>query len=629
MLTLPLLLAGPVPTTCADARAGEPALRTSVRLTCVVVNSATAETLQARCILLDALGASRCPDAPESCNYHAPCWCHDGYFYTQGTFSMDLPVGPTLIGAGHGPEFSSTADTIELTRDTLVVFDLARHTDMNSLGWYSGDCHTHASHCGGVYDLCPADMACLARAEDLNVVNVHDNTVNFIGSPDPCSGPDVIVYVTEEHRSWIYGHSDLLGITSIVEPQYSSWTPLLADIADAVHEQPGAIIIAAHPITTDDFFDIDSGPAAMGLARGLPVDAVFGKIDGFDVLSYSNYHRRGIELPMWYRLLNCGFRLVASAGTDAAMNGLYTRPLGGYRVYVALGESDLTYDSWLSGLAHGRSFVTNGPLFTDFEIAGLVPGDTLVTGTGTHELSGSVSVACSFPFTRLDIVQNGRPIESLFFEHGLCAVDTTFAVTIDESSWLAARVSGPILTWFTMGDSLFAHTGPLYVELDGHRVSVPEDAEFLAGWVADLETLAVARGEWPTPADSVKAFAAFAAARSFYEDLATGGATQVCGEEPGVGPEACLRILGARPNPSAGPTTFSLALKTPCRIVGTIHNLSGRHVRTVIDCVLSDGTHAVHWDGRDRSGHHVASGVYLFKASGGGMAATTRTVVLR
>jgi hypothetical protein len=51
-------------------------------------------------------------------------------------------------------------------------------------------------------------------------------------------------------------------------------------------------------------------------AKELPVDVALGKVDSIDVMG-SNHEA---NLPLWYRLLNCGFRIPASAGTDCFLN---------------------------------------------------------------------------------------------------------------------------------------------------------------------------------------------------------------------------------------------------------------------------------------------------------------------
>src|SRR5262249_6846495 len=78
------------------------------------------------------------------------------------------------------------------------------------------------------------------------------------------------------------------------------------------------------------------------------------------------------SVPLWYRLLNCGLRVPATAGTDVFLNRIGSNLPGGDRVYVHV-DCPLTYAGWVDGLKAGRSFVTRGPMLT-FTVDGLGRG---------------------------------------------------------------------------------------------------------------------------------------------------------------------------------------------------------------------------------------------------------------
>ena len=96
---------------------------------------------------------------------------------------------------------------------------------------------------------------------------------------------------------------------------------------------------------------------------------VFGEIDTADILTHTRLPQ---TLKLWYHLLNCGFRLPATAGTDRIGP---EEPVGHQRVYVKL-EEPLTYPGWMEGLRQGRSFVTNGPMVS-LSVNGRGPGETV------------------------------------------------------------------------------------------------------------------------------------------------------------------------------------------------------------------------------------------------------------
>ena len=60
-----------------------------------------------------------------------------------------------------------------------------------------------------------------------------------------------------------------------------------------------------------------------------------------------------------------------------------------------------------------------------------------------------------------------------------------------------------------------------------------------------------------------------------------------------------------------------------------IYNLLGQKVVTLVRDKLSAGTYRVRWDGRDRQGVPLASGIYLYRLRAGMQAQTRRLVLLR
>lgn len=596
----------------------------SATLTCLVLDGSTLEPLPVRASVLDRDDKWRHPLPSSEYFYHGPAGKCGGYFFAEGAFTLDVPLGKTIVGAGHGFEYTTLTDTLYVLRDTSLVYTIDRWIDSEGLWWFSGDCHLHMEHAGGVYDLTPQDMWFMGSAEGLNVINCMDGP--FLGEPDPVSTPDCVLYVSEEQRSNVYGHSGLMGLSSLYFPGTSRWWPLIMDMADEVHAQPGAAVISVHPANSAPFFDIGSLGGTMK-ARELPLDLIWGKVDGMEVIA-TDFLVEGGELDLWYRLLNCGLRVPPCAGTDATMNRAIGRPLGCFKVYVRLDPEEFEFRSWLKELFRGETFVTNGPLITEFRVGGHGPGGyAKITSDEPVTLDGRLTISCTFPLRRADIVRNGERLRSFFFRHNESAMDTTFSVTIDESSWVGARVYGDNDSWFTVEDSLFAHTGPVYLELNGERILETEDAEYFLQWVHDLEELADLKGEWSDPAESVRVYTELAKARQYYEALATGVYSGIPGEAETARPAS--RALSARPNPFTEDATIRFALPKPRHTTLRVYALTGQLVRTLVDASLPAGDHAVKWDGRDAAGHRVGCGVYLCRLDTAGAASTTKLVLTR
>jgi len=608
-----------------------------VNLHCSIVDAAKGTPLSARCRIVDPAGTKWYPPISAFLCYLAG----GGYFYANGSFSCAVPAGPLTLTLKHGFEYREASLSLSVISDTSIVVELERFVSMDVLDWFSGDAHTHINHTGGYYVLGPEQALLMAGAEGLNIVNCLDDSYYFTGAPASCSTPDCVVFMSEEMRSSSYGHFGLVGMKSLVLPVSSMWWPLAMDIADSAHARPGALVIAAHPRPSDDFVQVEAWPGS-GIARELPVDCISHRVDAIDVMSYSNLQSGGIDLDMWYRLLNCGFRIPASAGTDAVANRLDSNPFGGFRVYVRVGDDGFRADSWFEGLAAGRTFVTNGPLITRFEVGGRAGGDSCFYAHPGAVVSGRVSIESAFPIDRIEIVRNGGVELTLRLKPSRSSVDTSFSFLLHESSWVAARVIGTRRGWIVPGDSLFAHASPVYCTVAGLPILVRDDAAYLAQWVDDLALLARAKGQWSDPSQSARVLGELAAARSWYEERAYGSVADAGGALRDASPALSYRNS---PNPFNGATVIEFdpggvlsradegsptaSGRSPIRVDLVIYDVSGRLVRRLAGAQLVAGTFRIEWDGRDERGKGAPSGIYFARLAAAGRTLNRKMILIR
>jgi hypothetical protein len=87
------------------------------------------------------------------------------------------------------------------------------------------------------------------------------------------------------------------------------------------------------------------------------------------------------------------------------------------------------------------------------------------------------------------------------------------------------------------------------------------------------------------------------------------------------------RRLRVAPNPFNPRTTVRFTTERARALALTVHDLRGRRVATLAQGRFAAGTHTLQWDGRDGAGLPVASGTYLLRLHGDGLA-TSRTVTL-
>ena len=415
------------------------------------------------------------------------------YFHTTGQSRISVPLATLAITVSHGPAYE-IAHVEEDTRAagwtgsrTVTLRRLERPRDAGR--WWSGDLHVHMNY-GGLYRNTPAHLAQQARAEGLDlvynlVVNKEQrfpDIASFRTDPDPASTDDLLILHGEEFHTSLWGHLGLLNLAEhLLLPGYAGY-PLTAAaspyphntaVADMARRQR-ALVGYVHP------FDADVDPASeASLTNALPVDAALGKIDYYEAVGFSDHRATN---AIWYRLLDCGLRVPAGAGTDAMANYASLRgPVGLNRVYVPA-TGALTRDAFLDQVTSGRGTATNGA-FLQLAVGDARPGDTIRLAEGRHSLAYRAVLAANFPVDHLEIVWNGQVVASLEPRKGRLSADIEGTLAVDESGWLLLRAwnDGPhpdvldIYPWAT--------TSPVYVQVgsDGRRSR--EAAVYFLRWI--------------------------------------------------------------------------------------------------------------------------------------------------
>ena len=447
------------------------------------------------------------------------------YFHSAGTVELTVPVGTVSVEAWHGPEYRVARGTVVIDRGRTVTrrLVLERLADLPTQGWWSGDLHVHMNY-GGAYRNTPAHLAFQARAEDLHVV--EDLVVNkeqripdiayFRTDPDPVSTPGWLLVHGQEYHTSYWGHVGLLGLRDhYLLPEYvgypntaaASLSPTNADVADLAHAQ-GALVGYVHPFDTRP----DPADTAEPLTYELPADVALGKVDYIEVMGYSD-HR--ITSEIWYRLLNCGFRLPAGAGTDAFPNFASLRgPPGLVRVFVQAGAA-LDHPHWLAGLKAGRTFVTNAPLL-EFNLGGHPIGDEIRLPPTGGRLTARVTLRSSVPVDHLEIVGEGRVVAAIPLAGDRTSARDTVLISISHSGWYVLRAYGDRARLPVLDRYPFASTSPIYVRVGDEPVQSPSDAEFFVRWIDRLTAAAAAQTGWNTAREREGVLDQLARARAVY-----------------------------------------------------------------------------------------------------------------
>ena len=454
-----------------------------------------------------------------------------GYFHSTGTAEVTVPAGMVQVEVSRGPEFRISRAKVAVPIRGRVVqrIVLERLADLPARGWWSGDLHVHMNY-GGAYRNTPRHLAFQAGAEDLHVVeNLIVNKEQripdiayFRVDPDPASGPGFLLLHDQEYHTSYWGHTGLLGLREhYVLPEYAAYPntaaaslyPMNADVADLAHAQ-GALFGYVHP------FDSRPEPddTTTALTYELPVDAALGKVDYVEVMGYSDHL---VTSAIWYRLLNCGFRIPAGAGTDAFPNFASLRgPPGLVRVFVHSGRA-LDRRTWMAGLKAGRAFVTNAPLL-DFTLGGREIGDEIRLAK-SGRLIARVGLRSSVPVDHLEVIGNGAVVATIPLRGDRTVARDTVSIPVTRSGWYVLRAWSdhavtPVLDLYPFGS-----TSPIYVQVGRAPVRSPEDARFFVRWIDRLVGAAQGHEGWNTAAEREHVLRLLDEARAVYVNQAAGG----------------------------------------------------------------------------------------------------------
>jgi hypothetical protein len=457
----------------------------SLRVT--IIDQTTGKTTVARCYLTDPTNQSWSPAG--AINYVKP---PERHFIADGEFKIALPPRVYTLRVERGPEYRAVLREIEIhsgeAREEKI--ELARWIDMHSRGWYSGDLHNHRDW---------QEMPQLLLAEDLNLAPTLTEWVwedaHISRAPATSAKEPAIRYVDEIHAYSVAdteierlregpGAVDLLALTAPVSFRGYRLFPPSSVFTEAAHRAGG--YVDAEKITWRDVVAL----------------VALGHVDFAGIVN-NHFNRHGVEtetgpwgmipkekpeyetpagMPLWtmgvyYRFLNCGFKLPVSAGSAS---GVKPSPLGFNRVYVHL-AGKFSYGEWFRALKAGRSFGTNGPMLF-LTVNGQEPGGTITIPAGAGKAAKHLKIhaeaSTAGELDRLEIVWNGQVVKSVAATGRAASSTADLELDAKESGWFAARTFEK-----SVPGVRFAHTSPVYVQAGTSRGVVAEDAQFFLDWI--------------------------------------------------------------------------------------------------------------------------------------------------
>lgn len=410
----------------------------------------------------------------------------DPYFYADGTFTVDLPRGQADVKVERGTEYAPLHVTVQVPLKGTVNLSLPlqRWIRLDEQGWYPGNTHIHYRE----FETRPEERLRFdSEVEDLTVtvVSVLQQqefayaTNRFpVGRMEHPTRPNSVLDVGEETRhnailgdsSSGYGHVMLVRLQEQVEPLSRGVLvddsdpdyPPLIDACDSARSQ-GGVVIWCHN----------------GWGMEAPIAASLNRIDALNLF---DPYWLDTEYDLWYHLLNCGFRLPASTGSDWYI-------CSANRVYTHL-EDSFSYDSWLGALTAGESYITNGPV-VEFKVEGHSPGESVDLRTRQpKQVTAEVRWQAHRPIECVEVIMNGSVVAGEHTARGSTEGKLSATLAAPNDGWIAARCSGKNRDSY--GHAQWAHTSPVYLVTGSKDAATRDSAQFFVDriersqrWIAE------------------------------------------------------------------------------------------------------------------------------------------------
>ena len=451
----------------------------AAQVTLTILDADTTKPVPARIRLRDAKGNDHIP--PDA---HVVKIGHeDQWFITDGRTRIELPQGPYDLRVERGCEYTFYRKQVNVEADTALSVTLKRWIDMRERGYVCGEDHLHVP----VEEL-PAqlvseglDFGTSLQWWDGPEYEVPKGTgfvrrLSFAGTSVPTS-----VFDYEIERKW--GAVYVVGQPTPLTHKKDGGRPNLPLLRDS--HKAGALVCYQG-----------------GWSRESMLDALLGYVDVINVCN-NNFHRHrfqprlrysnllkvegfpdypntpegmmAMNTDTYYRMLNCGLKLAAGAGSAV---GVKPSPVGYNRAYVRAGDKP-TLPQFLEAWRAGKNFVTCGPMIFLTVNDQYKPGDTIPFGGQGGKIAVQAEAIWDQPITRVEIIVNGQVVTTTQGK-GQRHATTQLSTTVEKGSWIAARcvaddllLSDEELAAYKQGDHswptrmVFAHTSPIYVSVDG------------------------------------------------------------------------------------------------------------------------------------------------------------------
>ncbi|MCC5878169.1 MAG: CehA/McbA family metallohydrolase [Candidatus Sumerlaeia bacterium] len=383
------------------------------------------------------------------------------FWIVPGGFEAQVPPGRWTVEVYKGYEHIPVRTTIDVppgewTRERIT---LPRWIDMPKRGWHSGDDHVHSRLVSSEDARKILTWAKATNVQVINVLEMGDQSRTWYQQRGfgrefrVQQGNHVLVPGQEDPRAQ-FGHFIALNTQSMVR---DTGRYLLNDwMAEEIRSQGGL------------FGQTHVGEGYLGIEYDMALSMPTGNVD------FASIMQNTLGTELYHKVLDLGFRLTASAGSDTPYGG----SIGITRSYVYLGEGEpFDVDAWFEAFAAGRTFVTNGPMLEITLDEKYIPGDeVLLSGEEILKVHGAALGRPNGSAPRHLAVYYGGKTVAEHWNNDPEFGEITFELELPTGfgGWLAVEATG--------FDGSQGHTTPIYIVREGYRPWNHERAPELLNW---------------------------------------------------------------------------------------------------------------------------------------------------
>ncbi len=423
---------------------------------------------------------------------------------SPGELHIAAPAGRTEIVITRGFDYQSERRVLDLVagQTSKCVVGLARVSSLRRAGWVCGDNHVHMGVSRPNIDVTFAFAGLTACAEALDYMSLaqgwilHNPVAKELSARcAAASAPDCTLHwnMEEPKNYWkgdvshCMGHCWNLGMSDLgnagEDPVAELYAMSAADYekqkvptpnfeSHAFIHSVGGIVVCTHPCRLwrgvwggKNGFPLEQDKFVSNLSQELPFDTIAGPTyDCIDIMMQTSEHLvNELGEQLWYMLLNHGYRIPATASSDATFETEGRAIPGAVRVYTRI-DGELTITKVASEMKAGRNFVTSGPLL-DFSINHHQIGDIIPVASpfaATGRVRAWASGILGEYLTKIEVIRNGDPYKTFELTGRPCTHEVVFPLEEAATSWYIVRVHGSQRDQIAISNPIYFET-PDYV----------------------------------------------------------------------------------------------------------------------------------------------------------------------